>query len=76
MVDVKKVKVRLRPPMGYLCVTTPSTSIILHSGETVEVDVDTYNKKLKEFADIVPEKEKKEKSEKKTVSFLFKDEEK
>jgi hypothetical protein len=70
----QKVRVRLRPPMGYFCVTTPSTSIILRSGETLEVDKDIYEKKLKVYVDIVPAREKK--SEKKTEVLFFKEEEK
>lgn len=72
--DKQRVKIRLRPPLGFIHVTTPSISIILHSGETVEVDKDVYERKLKKYADIVPSREKK--SEKKTESFSFKEDEK
>jgi len=69
----KKIKVRLRPIFGYLCVTTPSISLILQSGEVVEVDTEIYEKKLRRYVDVVTTKEKKEKSEKKTESFFFKE---
>lgn len=73
----EKVLVKLRSGYGKkVTVSTPSTTVTL-TDEPIEVDIDVYERKLKRFAEIVTTKEKKEipKREKKTETFVFKDEE-